>query len=139
MTLRNFDTDLDIQGVTRTTSVRITETVTTTPRPSEGRTFLVQGEWGWDALRDYVVAEIEARFGAFPRDGKKEYGIFTSFVGRWGSDAAQAIARYAFEVCDGRWAGAPISVTRFCKGSDPFFGAVIAQRIGEVGAKVEPW
>lgn len=131
MTLRNFDTELDVQGVTRTvtTSVRVTETVTATTRPTESRTFLVQDEWGWEALRDYVVHEIETRFGAFPRDSKKEYGIFSSFVSRWGASMAQAIARHAFEVCDGRWAGAPVSVTRFCKGSDPFFGAVIADRL----------
>lgn len=131
MTLRNFDTELDTMGVARivtTAPVVVTEHVTV--RPSERRAYVAKDEWGWDDLRDYVVAEIEARFGPFPRTSAKEYGIFTAFLNRWGAERAQAIARHAFEVCDGRWAGAPISINRFCKGSDPFFAEPISQRLG---------
>ena len=32
--------------------------------------------WGWQDLRDYVVAQIEARGGAVVRDPKKEAAIF---------------------------------------------------------------
>lgn len=133
MTLRNFDTDLDLAGVTRLTStVAVTERVEVLPlptRPAEARTHLLsEGSWDWRACRDYVALEIEQRFGAFPRDPKKESGIFKSFVERWG-DQAQAIARYAFEVCEGRWAGAPISINRFCKASDPFFAQPILDKL----------
>lgn len=112
----------------------ITETVTVTPLPSESRTHLLAdaGAWGWSELRDYVVSEIEKRFGAFPRDQKKEYGIFSRFAREHGPHAA-LIARHAFEVCDGWWANAPISVNRFCKGSDPYFALPIKERLMDIG------
>jgi hypothetical protein len=90
-------------------------------------------EWDWRELRDYVVSEIESRFGAIPRDAHKEKGIFDSFVNRWGANAAY-IARYAFEIADGRWRGAPISITRFCKNSDPYFGQPIVERLEHLRA-----
>lgn len=140
MTLRNFDTELDQQGVSRlvktTTEVMVEESVTVTPRRSESRAFVGKTEWAWDDLRDYVVTNIEERFGPFPRDARKESGIFKSFLARHG-DQAQAIARYAFEVADGRWAGAPISVNRFCKNSDPYFAEVIADKV--VDSPVKDW
>jgi hypothetical protein len=40
-----------------------------------------------------------------------------------------AIAKAAFEVQNGMWRSAPISVQRFCKGSDVFFADVIAERV----------
>lgn len=136
--MRNFDTELDRQGVTRmvTTEVVVEETVKVIPKASTSRAYLGKTDWAWDDLRDYVVAEIEARFGAFPRDSRKESGIFKSFLARW-PEQAQAIAKYAFEVSDGRWAGAPISVNRFCKGSDPYFAQVISERLVET--PVEKW
>lgn len=100
---------------------------------STSRTDLMkpQEQWGWSEVRDYVVAEIEDRFGVFPRDAKKEHGIFTRFCREYGEDAG-AIARYAFEVCGGIWKGSPVSVTRFCKGSDVYFSRIIVQRLREM-------
>ena len=142
--MRNFDTELDRQGVSRmvataptvstTVEVVVEEEVSVIRRPSTSRAYLGKSQWAWDDLRDYVVAEIEARFGAFPRDSRKEAGIFKSFLSRWPDQAAE-IARYAFEVCDGRWGGAPISVNRFCKGSDPYFAEKIVARLVETPVK----
>lgn len=140
MTLRNFDTELDTQRTSRivrtTTEVVIEESVKVVHRPSTSRAYLGKSEWGWDDLRDYVVAQIEERFGPFPRDSRKESGIFKAFLARW-PEQAQAIARFAFEVEDGRWGGAPISVNRFCKNSDKYFSAVIAERL--VKEPVKDW
>ncbi len=128
MTLMNFDTDLDAKGVV--SAVTVVETVAVTHRPSEGRSWLTKPveQWDWRDLQDYVVHEIETRHGVFPRNSKKEYGIFSSFVSRWGAKAGR-IAQYAFDVCEGRWIGAPISVFRFCKNSDPVFAQVIADKL----------
>lgn len=135
--LRNFDTDLDVQGVTRLVTVKETvpvvkDEVVVRPVLSQSVTFAGKppADWSWEELRDYVVREIEARFGAFPRDSKKEFGIFSAFKGRWGAQAGP-IAKFAFDVADGRWKGAPISVTRFAKGSDPYFSVPISERLSQ--------
>lgn len=87
---------------------------------------LTQEPWtDWRQLRDYVCSGIEARVGAFPRNPIKEKAIFESFFVRWG-DRAERIARYAVDVHGCWWASAPISINRFCKGSDPYFAEVIA-------------
>ncbi len=132
MTLRHFDSEVDLarkDGRT-TTTVIVRESVAVTARPSEGRTHLLapSAAWGWEELRDYVVQQIEARFGAFPRNFKTEHSIFKSFATRWGQQAGP-IAVHAFEVLNGFWAGAPISVNRFCKNSDVYFAAEIAQKL----------
>lgn len=139
--LRNFDTDLDTSGVTRMTvesTIGITESATVSTRPAQAVTHLLKddGEWGWEELRDFVVSEIETRFGPFPRDARKEAAIFKAFVDRWGPRSA-SIARYAFGPIDGRWHNAPISVNRFCKNSDPYFAIPIAERLH--GAPVAGW
>lgn len=140
--MRNFDTDLDtaISSEVRSTAmaVKVTETVTVTPRPTESRTFVgkAEGEWDWSDLRDYVVVQIEQRFGSFPRDAKKESGIFKSFLTRYGAKAP-AIAKYVFESEGGYWLGAPVGVNRFCRGSDPYFGDVISERL--VDSPVAAW
>lgn len=91
---------------------------------------LLKMEWGWEELRDYVISESEKRFGVQPRDARKEASVFKRFVGEYG-DTAKPIAKYAFEVEDGRWMGAPVTVNRFAKGSDPYFAEVIVQRLSE--------
>lgn len=85
-------------------------------------------QWDWRQLRDYVVGRIEAITGPFPRNDAKEFGIFNSFLTRWGQDAAP-IARYAFETMNGFWKGAPVSISRFCKGSDPYFAVPIVEHL----------
>lgn len=95
------------------------------------RTDLLVGseDWTWAELRDYVVGQITDRFGPFPRDSRKEYGIFNRFLSEYGSHAV-AIAQFAFgPVCDGWWGKAPISINRFCKASDPYFAQPILERI----------
>ncbi len=115
------------------TSAGITETLTVTPTLSESKTHLLKPaeQWGWSELRDYVVASYEERFGAFPRDQRKEYGIFQRFSKEYGNQAGP-IAQYAFETCDGWWMNAMVTVNRFCKGSDPYFAAPILNRLNGV-------
>lgn len=110
--------------------VGVTVETTVVRRPSEARTHLLKSDdkWGWEELRDYVVEQIEDRSGPFPRDGMREAAIFKRFCDTWKAEAP-AIARYAFEVHDGRWAGAPIRIQRFCRGSDEFFARPIQEKI----------
>lgn len=125
MALRSFDPeDLPLDHQPEPSS-----SVSVMDRPSAGKLFLISaGDWGWEALRDYVVFKIQSRWGFFPRNPLKEAGIFKSFVTRWGPQAGP-IARYAFEFADGIWMGDPISITRFTKGSDPYFAAVIVKKL----------
>lgn len=108
----------------------VTEEVRVTPVASAAASYAMKDEqaWGWADLRDYVIREIEMRHGPQVRDPKKEAGIFKGFLSRW-PEQAIAIARAAFEVHDGMWRNAPISVNRFCRASDQYFAAVIAQRL----------
>lgn len=132
--MMNFDTELDTAtGSTRVvkSAPAVTDTVEVTPTPmSEARAFLAKPDvdWTWEDLRDYVVYQIEQKFGPWPRSQFKEMGTFKRFHADWGTQAAQ-IARYAFETCDGWWSSAPVSINRFTKGSDPFFAVVIADRL----------
>lgn len=112
--------------------VEVVESVEVQPRANGHHEYLAlaDGDWGWRELRDYVVDQIERQHGVFPRDPKKEYGIFSRFVNAFGADSAR-IARFAFEVEGGHWMGAPVSVQRFCKGSDAFFAQPILDRLNE--------
>lgn len=91
---------------------------------------LVEAErWGWSELRDYVVAQILDRFGPFPRDSRKEYGIFNRYFNAYGMDGIR-VSEFAFgPVCEGWWGGAPISINRYSKASDPYFTEPILQRL----------
>lgn len=80
----------------------------------------------WEALRDYVIGELE-RIAPFPRDPRKENTTFMGFQDRWG-DQAMAIAVHAFEQ-GGVCLGAPLSVARFEKISDRVFAARIAEQL----------
>lgn len=99
------------------------------PTRSQRAAFIAKdpSDWTWSDLRDYVIAEIEKRQGVQERDVRKEGGIFKSFLSRWGADAPR-IAQTVFDFYDGMWNGQPVTVTRFCKGSDPYFSEVIAAR-----------
>lgn len=115
--------------VIRETPTLVTEKVTVKPVAAPA-THLLQdeGSWDWRALRDYVVREIEARHGPQAHNDKTEPAIFKSFLSRWEGNAVR-IAKAAFELYDGMWGNAPISVNRFCKGSDEFFAAKILSRL----------
>jgi hypothetical protein len=138
MPLVNFDTELDEQQVTE---IVIDQRVGASDKVEVrrgGKRFLLKpdAEWAWQDLRDYVVNEIEQRTGPFPSSPEKLIGIFKSFFARWG-DKAVPIARFIFEVCDGRWAGSPVTVNRFAKNSDPYFAGKIATRLAP--EKIQPW
>lgn len=131
--LQNFDTDLDTLGATRivksTPATAVRSTVT--PKANTHHTYEAkpEAEWGWSEFRDFVVDKITEAHGPFPRSDVKEAGIFKRFLAEYGVADAVAIVRYAFEVCDGRWANAPIGIARFCRGSDPYFAQPILERI----------
>lgn len=147
----NIETDLDVarahgqRTVVRSTvptvrqSVKITPTEETTGEPvlaREQRTTYVgkpPETWDWEDLRNYVVSSIQTRFGEFPIDPKKLLGIFKSFRTRY-AEMAGPIAVAAFDVYGGYWGGAPISVQRFCKGSDQYFSNKIAEALRAAAA-----
>jgi len=129
--LRKSRTATAVEEPTVVLSPVVVQTITSTPLPETSAAYLAKpdGSWGWEDLRDYVVREIESRHGVQPRDFRKESGIFKSFMTRYGADSV-AIARLAFSpVFDGWWKSAPITVTRFCKGSDVYFGDVLQKRL----------
>lgn len=106
----------------------VQETVRVTPVASAAYLMKPDDQWSWEDLRDYVMGQIVAFHGPQLRNTVKEAGIFRSFMARY-PDKAVGIARFAFEQQRGMWQRAPISVTRFCKGSDPYFADVIANRL----------
>lgn len=118
-------------SATGTSQVVVESKVSVTPLvQSQPRSDMLKPveQWGWQELRDYVVAQIIETHGPFPINSRKEFGIFSRFVKAYGADAGR-IAQYAFgPACNGWWRGAPVSVTRFCQGSDAFF----ADRILEI-------
>lgn len=130
----NFQTALD-KSPTSTLVVSVPTVTVTTRRPegkaNEKRTHLVSTSdtWTWQQLRDYVVEQIEARSGKFPRNLAAEAGIFKRFMGKYEDGMAARIARFAFDNCDGMWKGSPVGITRFCKNSDPYFGDPIQDRL----------
>lgn len=103
-------------------SVRIT--------PVAGAAYLMKADvdWTWEDLRDYAMGQIVMYHGPQVRNAVKESATFKSFMTRYG-DKAVGIARFAFENQRGMWRRTPISVSRFAKGSDPYFGDVIANRL----------
>lgn len=126
--MQNFDTELDVQGVSQMVTVRETIRVR---RESADRSYLLVAPEKWSAreLRSYVVGEIALRFGYEPIPAFKEHAIFASFIERWGGEMAAAMARYVFEVCDGKWLGKPVTIYRWCKNADPYFAIPLAERL----------
>jgi len=106
----------------------VQETVRLTPVAGAAYLMKDDADWTWEDLRDYVMGQIVAHHGPQLRNPVKEAGIFKGFMARYGVQAV-GIARFAFEQQRGMWQRAPISVTRFCKGSDPYFADVIAKRL----------
>lgn len=136
--MKHFDTELDKQSsYRRVVEKEIVQEVKPEPQikqsfvaPSNSQThaFSHPEQWNWEQLRDYVVSQIEQRFGAFPRDPVVEASIFRSFYGRW-KEKSGLIAVAAFEAHGGYWRSAPITVSRFTKGSDDYFASIIASNI----------
>lgn len=131
--MRNFDSVLDQAGTAR---LVIREEIKVTPTaPARGpvsRTDLLASptSWTWKQLRDYTVTQIEQRFGRVDLDPVRLASIFKSFQARHGERSA-AIAIHAFENLDGYWLNQPVTVFRFCKGSDPFFADAIIEQLGQ--------
>lgn len=106
----------------------VKETVRVTPATGAAYLLKDDSQWTWEDLRDYVMGQIEQFHGPQVRNPMKEKAVFESFMKRW-EDKAVAIARFSFEVERGMWQRAPISVNRFCKGSDIYFAAKIAEKL----------
>jgi hypothetical protein len=137
--LMAFDNELDqlgVQSVVVQRSHGVVVTSKTTAIDVRVIHILTEDDqWDWRAMRDYVHDQICRIHGDFPpTSALQESGIFKSFVGRWPNDdfpavTGPAIARYAFEVEEGWWYGAPISYGRFAKGSDGYFAIPIATKL----------
>lgn len=131
--MRNFAPDLGTRTVVTQRPPKVVQEVqnvrTAPPAVSATHQITPEPSWTWRELRDYAMVEIEKRHGPQVRNLAKESGIFKSFMIRW-DDQAIRIVKAAFEIYQGEWAGAPISVNRFCKGSDEFFAARILDRLG---------
>lgn len=110
------------------TETVVVEKVTVTDVAGAAYLMKDDAEWTWEDLRDYVMRKIEDFHGPQVRSATKESAVFRSFHQRHGRDAVR-IARHAFEVQRGMWQRAPISVNRFCKGSDPYFADKIKSRL----------
>jgi hypothetical protein len=106
----------------------VKETVRVTSVASAAYLMKDDASWTPEDLRDYVMGQIEQFHGPQVRNAMKEASIFKSFMGRWPGQAV-AIARFAFEVERGMWQRAPISANRFCKASDVYFAAKIAEKL----------
>lgn len=119
------------QEVVQRPPATVAQTVTTSQADPAEAAYLLKPtvQWDWQDLRNYVVAEATKRFGEQIRDPKKEAGIFKGFIGRHGIADAVLIAQAAFEVYEGTWRQAPITVTRFTQGNDPYFANVILARL----------
>lgn len=114
---------------TAPTTPTVQETVRVTPVAGAAYLLKPDAEWTWEELRDYVMGQIVMHHGPQVRHPVKESAIFKGFVARYEAKAV-AIARFAFENQRGMWQRAPISASRFCKGSDVYFGDIIAKRLG---------
>lgn len=104
-----------------------------------GRAYLAKPDelWGWTDLRDFVVHEIERRFGPLrERNATKEAAIFKRFLKDWPDGVGVKIARHAFspEACDGWWNSATIGIERFCAASDPYFAIPIGMRLADAAS-----
>lgn len=131
MSLVNFDDDVVTAPsvtVEQAPAPVIKQTVVARPSASSTHVMKPVESWGWEEVRDYVVSSIEKIHGPFPRNFKTEGSIFKSFTNRWGTQAGR-IAQVAFEDYEGMWKGSPISVNRFCIGSDPYFAQPISERL----------
>jgi hypothetical protein len=119
-----------LKGMTRVveTVPVVTEKVHVTPVAGASYLLKEDSQWTWEDLRDYVMGQIETFHGPQLRNPVKEASIFKGFLKRHGAKAV-GIARFAFEQQRGMWQRAPISVNRFCAGSDPYFADVIAERL----------
>lgn len=140
-----FDPDLfadelahEDERATRTATATVPvvrQSARVTPRAKTGpKDYLTRPPeaWDWNDLRNYVAGRITELHGDFPRDERKEFGIFSRFAKTFG-ERAGAIAVFAFETQPqpGFWGRAPISTTRFCKGSDPYFAEPILARLDQ--------
>ena len=115
------------QTPTETVQV-VTERVHVTAVSGAAYLLKEDSQWSWEDLRDYVMGQIEEFHGPQLRNTMKESSVFKGFMARHGVKAV-GIARFAFEQQRGMWQRAPISVNRFCKGSDPYFADPISARL----------
>lgn len=122
--MRNFPTDLDEMGVSSrvVSGVSITERRRPAPKSHLASS---HEDWTWEQLRDYLKANISVE-GYEPF---KVASIVKGFMARWGGQAV-AIAKYLIEDEEGVWAGHPVTITSFCKGSDLYVASPVSERLG---------
>lgn len=112
-----------------TDRVEITSTIEVVP-VGVGQSWRLrpEAEWGERELRDYIAAQMAERGVASPMEPWRELTVVKSFLKRHGAKSVR-IARYVFERLDGNWRGQPVTFSRFCKGSDPYFAEPIARAL----------
>lgn len=109
----------------------VTQEVTVSRADSAETSYLLKpvAQWVWEDLRNYIVTEGEKRFGPQQRNPAKEAGILKAFIGRHGIADAVMVAQAAFEIYEGMWRSAPITVTRFTRNNDAYFAEPILARM----------
>lgn len=119
------------QQITQGNPFEVSTGVRVSSAPTD-RSYMLKDEstWTWSDLRDYIIAKSTELFGTQLRDPMKESVILRAFIGRHGIEKAVLVAMAAYEVYGGIWMGAPVTVTRFTKNSDPYFADVILARVG---------
>lgn len=127
--MRNFDATSG--PTTRSQNVTVASAPAVTERVRIGttteRAYLIAGDWGWREVRDYVVEQMQQRWGAPQRPPvTKEAGIFKGFVGRWGT-TAEMIVRYIFERRDGIVDGRRVKITDFTSAADARVAGPVAE------------
>jgi hypothetical protein len=125
-----------VPTVTTTTVVAaVTASASAAPIASAAHLMKQQAAWGPEDLRDYILTEVVkiSPSYALRRNPAAEMAICKSFCQRWGAQAP-GIAKFAFETCQGWWNSSPIDFRRFSKGSDPYFAAVIVERLSQASA-----
>ena len=120
-----------IEEIVQEAPVVFHQEISATPTGTSEAAHLLKpaAEWTWSELRDYVITEIERRFGKMTRNPAKEAGIIKSFIGRYGVEDAVLIAMAAYEVYEGVWRSAPVRFERFTKGNDQYFSNIILARL----------
>lgn len=119
----------DQAAVTRTAVPAITLTLAPLSPDQAARMARPAGEWTVGDVCAYVTEEMARIHGAQLPGGDPEE-ILASFCERRGIPQAALIARTAFEIYNGMWYGAPITIKRFTEGHDSFFSDPIVAEHG---------
>lgn len=115
--LMNFEDD------TPTTPVKKWQSKTRASiSPSSKHLYKDEQYWGPQELHDYVLSKMDPDAEVADNDAF----IFQHFMKRWGDKAIQ-IAKFAFDVSDGKWHGKSVAPLHFLKAYDAYFAEEIAR------------